>query len=280
VQPKSLKLLRVLKFTELIVSSLMNSDLANLIELQHTDAEIARLKAEIAALPKRVAVIEERLAGSKGQLDKAKAALKADETNRRKYEGEIQNLRQKISKYRDQMLAVKTNQEYRALGTEVEFAEKEIAGFEDKILETMLDADDRDRDLKRAESELKAHTAEIEREKAEARAKTAEDEKALGEWDAKRNEYRGGVGPDTLRHYDRVLSFRGSAIAEARDHKCLGCQVMLRPQIYSDVMTNERIIMCDSCSRILYFVPTVEPDLINQEPRSVAPLSEADAATQ
>ena len=48
----------------------MNSDLANLIELQHADAEIARLKAEIAALPKRVAVIEEKLAGSKAQLEK------------------------------------------------------------------------------------------------------------------------------------------------------------------------------------------------------------------
>lgn len=258
----------------------MNSDLANLIELQHADSEIARLKAEIAALPKRVAVIEERLAGSKTQLEKAKAALKEDETNRRKYEGEIQNLRQKISKYRDQMLSVKTNQEYRALGSEVEFAEKGISGFEDKILETMLDADDRDRDLKRAESELKVHTAEIEKEKAEARAKTSEDEKALAEWNAKRNEYRSGVGADILRHYDRVLTFRGSAIAEARNHMCSGCQVMLRPQVYSDVMTNERIIMCDSCNRILYFVPTVEPDLVNQEPRPVAPLPEADAAAR
>ncbi len=258
----------------------MNSDLANLIELQHADAEIARLRAEIAALPKRVAVIEEKLAGSKAQLETAKAALKTDEANRRKYEGEIQNLRQKISKYRDQMLGVKTNQEYRALGTEVEFAEKGISGFEDKILETMLDADDKDRDLKSAEIDLKAHTAEIEKEKAEARAVTAKDEKALAEWNAKRDEYRTGVSADILRHYDRVLTFRGSGIAEARDHKCSACQVMLRPQVYSDVMTNERIMVCDSCNRILYFVPTVEADLVNEEPRPVAPLPEADAAAR
>ncbi len=258
----------------------MNSDLANLIELQHADTEIARLKAEIAALPKKVAVIEEKLAGSKGRLEQAKAALKTDEANRRKYEGEIQNLRQKISKYRDQMLAVKTNQEYRALGTEVEFAEKQIAGFEDKILETMLDADEKERDLKRAESELKAHTAEIDKEKAEARARTTEDEAALAEWAAKSAQYRAGVAPEILRHYDRVLTFRGSAIAEARDHKCSVCQVMLRPQAYSDVMTNERIIMCDSCNRILYFVPTVEPDLVDEQPRQVSPRPGADAATQ
>ncbi|HLH09841.1 MAG TPA: C4-type zinc ribbon domain-containing protein [Terriglobales bacterium] len=225
-------------------------------------------------------MIEEKLAGSKDRLDKAKAALKTDEANRRKYEGEIQNLRQKISKYRDQMLAVKTNQEYRALGTEVEFAEKEISGFEDKILETMIDVDDKNGDLKRAESDLKAHTAEIEKEKAEARSRTAEDEKALAEWSAKRDQYRSGVSAETLRHYDRVLTRRGSAIAEARDHKCSACQVMLRPQVYSDVMSNEQIIMCDSCNRILYFVPTVEADLANEEPRQLAPRPEADAAAQ
>lgn len=258
----------------------MNSDLANLIELQHADAEIARLKAEVAALPKRVAVIEEKLAGSKALLERAQSALKTDEANRRKYEGEIQSLRQKISKYRDQMLSVKTNQEYKALGTEVEFAEKGIASFEDKILETMLDADEKNADVKRAETDLKAHTTAIEKEKAEARARTAEDEKELADWNAKRDQYRKDISAETLRHYDRVLTFRGSAIAEARDHKCSGCQVMLRPQSYSDVMKNEQIITCDSCNRILYFVPTVEPDLVNDQPRPVSPRPEADAAAQ
>ena len=66
------------------------------------------------------------------------------------------------------------------------------------------------------------------------------------------------LNADLLRHYDRVLKFRKSALAEARDHKCSVCQVMLRPQTYNDVRTNEQIIMCDSCQRILYFVPENE----------------------
>ena len=64
----------------------MIPDVQNLIELQKIDREILRLKDEVAALPKRVAVIEERLAGTKAVLEKAKAAVKADEANRRKYE--------------------------------------------------------------------------------------------------------------------------------------------------------------------------------------------------
>ena len=78
--------------------------------------------------------------------------------------------------------------------------------------------------------ELKAETAEIEKEKTEARERTAEDEKQLAEWNAKRDKLRGGVSPDVLRHYERVLKFRGSGLSEVRDQKCMTCRVMLRPQ--------------------------------------------------
>jgi len=234
----------------------MNSDLANLIELQKADAEIARLQAEIASLPKKVSGIEAKLAGSKERAEKAKAALKADEVARRKHESEIEALRQKISKYRDQMLSVKTNQEYQALGHEITFAEQNIGKLEDKILETMVDADGKNNDLKRAESELKAHVSEIEKEKALATQRTAEDEKLLGEAKQQRDARRKSIDADVLRHYDRVLKFRGSAIAEAVDQRCSGCQVLLRPQVYNELRSTEKFITCDSCQRILYYDPT------------------------
>jgi uncharacterized protein len=255
----------------------MNADLANLIELQKADAEIARLNAEIASLPKKVSLIEEKLAGSKDRMEKAKAALKADETARRKHEGEIDTLRQKISKYRDQMLAVKTNQEYQALGHEVEFAQKGIASLEDKILETMVDADSKNADLKKAEGDLKAHTAEIEKEKAAARELSSRDEKELVEWNAKRNSLRGSVDESVLRHYDRVLKFRGSAIAEARDQKCQGCQVMLRHQVYNILRSSDEFVTCDSCNRILYYDVAHDNDPVPPKPAVTPEREETDS---
>src|SRR6478752_7145980 len=205
----------------------------HLMELQQADREILRLNQEVAALPKRVAAIEEKLAGTKAGLEKAKAAVKADEATKRKYESAIQDLQGKISKYRDQSLAVKTNEQYKALLHEIQFAEQ---------------------DVKAAEIELKAEMAEIEKEKAAARERTAEDEKLLAEWNAKRNQARGGVNEDLLRQYERVAKFRGSGIAEVRDQKCMGCQVMLRPQTYNEVRGGQ-IVVCESCQRVLYFDP-------------------------
>src|SRR5580704_7247353 len=236
----------------------MLPDIENLLKLQDTDKEIRRLQEEIAEFPKRVGAIEQQLAGTKTQLEKAQTAVKSDEATRRKFDTTIADLRGKISKYRDQSLDVKTNDQYKALLHEIQFAEKEIAATEDKILELMVNADSRDKEVKAAQAELKAETAEIEKEKEQARQRTAEDEKLLAEWNAKRAGLRTGVNEDLLRHYERVSKFRGSGISEVRDQKCMACQVMLRPQTYNEVRSGQTTIVCDSCQRILYFNPADE----------------------
>ena len=242
----------------------MLPEIENLLKLQDTDKEIRRLQDEVAELPKRVAVIEQKLAGTKAQLERAQTAVKADEASRRKYDSNITELRGKISKYRDQSLDVKTNDQYRALLHEIQFAEKEISANEDKILELMVNADTRDKEVKAAQAELKAETAEIEKEKEDARQRTAEDEKLLTEWRTKRDQLRTGINEDLLRHFERVSKFRGSGISEVRDHKCMACQVMLRPQTYNDVRSGKETVVCDSCQRILYFNPAEE--LVDQKP--------------
>ena len=236
----------------------MLPEIENLLRLQEADKEIARLRDEIAELPKRVAAIETKLARTQAQLEKAQTAIKADEAARRKHETTIADLRGKISKYRDQSLDVKTNEQYKALLHEIQFAEKEIAATEDKILEIMVNADARDKEVKAAQAELKAETAEIEKEKTDARQRTAEDEKQLAEWRGKRDQMRSGVSEDLLRHYERVSKFRGTGISEVREQKCMACQVMLRPQTYNDVRTGQQTLVCESCQRILYFNPADE----------------------
>src|SRR5271156_3759171 len=236
----------------------MLPDIEKLLELQVTDREIRRLQEEVAALPKRVAVIEQKLAGTNAHLEKVRSAAKADDANRKKFEATIKDLQSKISKYRDQSLDVKTNEQYKALLHEIQFAEQEIRLNEDRILEVMVNVDAREKDVKAAEAELKSETAEIEKEKEDARKVTAEDQKKLAEWNAKRDGLRHGISEDILGHYERVAKFRGSGLAEVRDQKCMGCQVMLRPQTYNEVRNGEKVMVCESCSRVYYFNPANE----------------------
>ena len=236
----------------------MLPDIDKLLELQAADKEIRKLQDEVAALPKRTAAIEQKLAGTKAHLEKVRAATKGDEANRKKFEASIKDLQGKISKYRDQSLDVKTNDQYKALLHEIQFAEQEIRLNEDRILEVMVNVDAREKEVKAAEAELKVETAEIEKEKEEARKVTAEDQKKLSEWNAKRDALRKGISEDILRQYERVAKFRGSGLAEVRDQKCMGCQVMLRPQTYNEVRNAEKVMVCESCQRIYYFNPANE----------------------
>src|ERR1700722_15293147 len=236
----------------------MLPDIDKLLDLQIAGQESRNHEEEVAEKTRSIAAIELKLAGTRAHLEKARAAAKADEANRKKFESSIQDLQGKISKYRDQSLAVKTNDQYKALLQEIQFAEGEIRINEDRILEVMVNVDARDKDVKAAEAKLKAETAEIEKEKEDARRVTAEDQKKLSEWNAKRDSLRHGISEDVLRQYERVAKFRGTGLAEVRDQKCTGCQVKLRPQTYNEVRNGEKVMVCESCSRVYYFNPANE----------------------
>src|SRR5260221_5462162 len=175
----------------------MNQDLERLIELEKVDREATRLTEEVAALPKRVAAIEEKLAEHKAAVEKAKTSLKANEAGRRQLEADIKGFQEKIVKYRSQSSSVKTNDEYRALMHEVEFAEKQISGCEDKILELMIALENEEKSLKTAEAQLKVEAVDVEKEKSEARVRTAEDEKLLAGVHENRDKWRSSVNDST-----------------------------------------------------------------------------------
>ncbi len=260
----------------------MNQDLQKLIELEKVDREAGRLTEEVAALPKRVAAIEEKLAEHKAAVEKAKASLKANEAGRRQLEADIKGFQEKIVKYRSQSSSVKTNDEYRALMHEVEFAEKQISGCEDKILELMIALENEEKSLKTAEAQLKVEAVDVEKEKSEARVRTAEDEKLLAGLQEKRGQLRSSVNDSTLAHYDRLMRQRKYAIAEAREQKCLACFVMIRPQTWEEIRTNEQMITCNSCGRIFYYDPAHEAPPPPEPPKkkTKARAAEGEPATE
>ena len=73
-----------------------------------------------------------------------------------------------------------------------------------------------------------------------------------------------------LKMFEQVARKRnGVAVAEARDGICTICHVRLRPQVFNNVRRNDAIVQCDSCQRILYFVPAPTtpagtPDSVSQ----------------
>ncbi|MDR3763548.1 MAG: C4-type zinc ribbon domain-containing protein [Acidobacteriota bacterium] len=254
----------------------MTSDLTKLVELQAVDAELTRLNMLLAAIPKTLERIESQLAAAKKRVEDARAAIKASEATKRAHEQDIQSLNDKIAKFRSQSSSVKNNEQYKALLSEIAQAEAEIGTHEEKILEVMENAEALQGKLSEAEAALTAESAEIERQKKEVEAASAGDRKAAADAVAKAKKLRAAVEETLLATYDRIAKSRGRALAEVLEHRCTACQVMLRPQLLSNVRAGLEVVHCDTCSRIMYYIPEHNIQKVDTSASSIAHQAERE----
>jgi predicted nucleic acid-binding Zn-ribbon protein len=234
----------------------MHADLERVIALQQLDTKASQARKTLAEAPERERSFDERIAAAKQRLADAKARLAACQESRRAIEKEVAVHQGRLSKYRDQAMAVKTNQEYHAIQHEMSHAQGEIKKYEDQVLERMVEADDLTATIKSAEAALTAEQKTIDADRKRLQAEDAETQQSLDALSADRAKIVEALDKRVLAIYDSAYSRRqGIAVAEARDGICTICHVRLRPQMFNDVRRNEAIVQCDSCQRILYFVP-------------------------
>jgi len=239
----------------------MSPSLESLIKLQHLETQIAEAKSAIAAHPQRVADADARLAAARTALDAAKQRLASNQESRRALEKDVAMYQGRLSKFRDQQGAVKTNKEYQALGHEIETAQQDMAAAEERVLERMVEADAVSADVKAAEAAFAAHQKQVDAEKKELAEDLASTEAGLARAMEQRAEVVKGVEPQLLALFDQVSRVRkGTAVAIAtREGLCSACHVRLRPQVFQRIRANDQIIQCDSCQRILYYIPPPPP---------------------
>ena len=109
----------------------MSPDLEHLIELQNLESAIEESRRRITAHPQRVADADARLAHAKEVVDAAKQRLKASQEARREQVKEAATYQSRLSKFKEQLSAVKTNREYQAMQHEMETAQKELGTVEE-----------------------------------------------------------------------------------------------------------------------------------------------------
>jgi len=250
----------------------MFSDLKLVIRLQEIDRRLLDFAREIAALPKHVAEIERKLISHERKLEADRAALLANQKERKKCEGDIQMQEQKVSKLKDQMAGAKTNEVFRAFQLEIDFCAKEIRKSEDRILELMGESEALDKNVKAADADLKAEKALVEAEKQQTRERTAAAQKALQELETERAGIVASVKPATYQRYERARKARkGIAVAEVIGGRCSVCNITLRLQFFQDLKRSEEIMVCESCQRILYYNPPQSfDDLAGEQGRRVS----------
>src|SRR5262245_2633471 len=234
----------------------MLPDLERLIALQKLDTTADAARRTLADEPERARALETRLEEARTAVAAAKARVADNQNARRAIEKDVAVHQGRLSKYREQAMAVKTNVEYHAIQKEIAHAQAEIKTHEDRMLERMLEGDDLTAAVKKSEADLSAEQKAVEADRKAMSAEHAELNASLAKSAGERAAIVAAIDKHALAIFDLVSRRRnGVALAEARDGICTICHVRLRPQVFNNVRRNDEIIQCDSCQRILYFVP-------------------------
>jgi predicted nucleic acid-binding Zn-ribbon protein len=232
----------------------MSPELERLIKLQDVETRAAESRKRIAEAPIAIAALDAKLTAARDAVTKVKEGIAANQNGRRTLDKDIISAQQRLSKYKEQLMAVKTNAEYHAMQHQITAVEAEVAKVEEQILVNMMEADELGTRLKAAEAALKSEEARIAGERKAIQADAADRQRILEESTRDRAALVAEMSPGTVDLFDRVFKARqGIAVGEAANGQCTICRVGLRPQVYNTILKNEQVVQCDHCNRILYF---------------------------
>lgn len=234
----------------------MLPDLERLIQLQEVETRAAVATKAIAEAPGRIAALDALLQNATVALASAKQSLENNKSARRDIDKNLIAAQQRQEKYKEQVMAVKTNEQLHAMQHQIKAVGDEIGQHEEKVLINMMEADEINALIKKCEADLKAAQAKVAAERGVIEADVKTHHATLAECNSRRAEILAAmVDKGVVDTFQRIAKVRGTAVARAEGERCTVCQVRLRPAVFTEVRKNEQIVQCDSCNRILYFIP-------------------------
>jgi predicted nucleic acid-binding Zn-ribbon protein len=233
----------------------MNENLEQLIGLQEKDKTIDFSKRKIKEIPRLMEALDAEKKSYDDELSRGNNELAECDQRRKRLEQDLLELQDKESRYKKQLMEVKTNKEYQALLAEIDAVESLISETETNIIEELELFDKLGADLKEAEKRLADKGNEIAKRREELAGELSKRKEELVKLEEERKDIVAKVPSDLFSTYERLRAARGGiAVVEVKDGVCQGCFVGLTPQDYAELRSMDKIIFCANCNRILYYL--------------------------
>lgn len=228
-----------------------------LLILQHRDTMRLKLVAQLKALPGEVLATQQKIAGEKAAIESARSELLARETRKRTLESELAATEVKLAKYRTQQSQVRKNDEFRALGTEIETTQAAIGVLEGQQLEVMYLIDEARGTFAGDEKARRAEIAVLERRIAALHEREANLKKELSAAEAVVAEARGPIEAPVLKIFDRIAVRTQPVCVPLRGVTCSGCHLKVSAEVESAARGkgDAKLATCDQCGRIVWWEP-------------------------
>jgi uncharacterized protein len=231
----------------------VHPELEQLLVLQDRQQKIKQIQTEVETLPLQKKGLEEQLAASVAGVDVLKQKARRVEMDRKKLELDVGTRTESISRLKTQQYQTRKNDEFQAIGHEIERYENEIRKIEDEELELMMEADKLKADLGVEEKKAATVKESIARQTSDLEAKSKTLESRLEELTKERAEIAGKIDEDLLGRFERLFKSKGDAVVVPLEHEvCTGCHMKVTTQTAHRAKAGKEIVSCENCGRILY----------------------------
>lgn len=231
----------------------MQAELEQLLVLQDRQQKIRQIQAEVKTLPLQRQSLENQLAATAAAVAALKQKGQQLEMDRKRLELDAGTRQESISRLRTQQYETRKNDEFRAMGNEIERYEKEIRLIEDQELDLMEQAEKLKVELTDEEKRASASRESIARQMTDLEEKGNALESRLKELTIERSALAEKTDEDILVRFERLFASKGDAAIVALDHEvCTGCHMKVTTQTAHRVKNGKEIVSCEQCGRILY----------------------------
>jgi uncharacterized protein len=229
-------------------------ELEQLLILQDRAQQIRQVEAELKSVPLERKSLDAQVAAASARLEAIKDRARHVEMEKKKLELDVGTRNESIARLRTQQYETRKNDEFSAMGREIERYQQEISGLEDQELDLMEQADQLKVQIAVEEKQTAAAKEAIAKQAVNLGAKQATLEGRLEELKKEREELAAKVDEDLLDRFNRLFTSKGDAAVVALEHDvCTGCHMKVTTATVVRVKGGKEIVSCEQCGRILYF---------------------------
>jgi predicted nucleic acid-binding Zn-ribbon protein len=232
----------------------VNSELEKLIDLQKTDTNLRRLKKAIETAEQRRASIEQEFERHASSIREIQAKRDAAQAARADLERQIAENKTYLERANRNLKNSQNQKEYETAMREADALQKQISALETQALEKMTETEEVEKVLAERSEEINSLEQNRDGALSTFDAEVNKNRKEFDSETKKRHEVFITLPPQMASVYNRLAqrSRDGIAVAEVVNGSCSACFMKLRPQMQVELKTSDRIMTCESCTRILY----------------------------
>ncbi len=230
----------------------MENKLRQLYTLQLIDNGLDELEEMKGDLPGVVRGLEEKRNDMQAQITELETTMRGAFSQRDNADSEIITLKEKVTKYKAQQYAVRSNKEYDALTREMDHAEQSIVRLEKEMIDVEHKATLAREEIEGKRKELETLSGTLEEKKRELAKVSKETEDEELKYQHQRQKVVVRISKEDLVIYERIRKARkGRAIVPVKRGACGGCFNRVPPQKLLELRQNKKIYTCERCGRIL-----------------------------